>query len=86
MMARRIRKQVSITPEQDQTVRRLAAEGGVSQSAIICGLLTNYVSMTVFPKSDLAAWEREVAFIVQWMGEGSAEGGRTWRREELYER
>jgi len=54
-MARRIRKQVSITPEQDETLRRLADETGLSQSGIVRMAITSYLSGPVFLQRDLAA-------------------------------
>jgi len=35
---------------------------------------------------DLKAWERERAFIRNWMEMGKVDGARNWKREDLYER
>jgi hypothetical protein len=37
------------------------------------------------PRRDLTAWEKERAFIDRLIQQGPVPGGRTWRREELYE-
>ncbi|MCU0508866.1 MAG: ribbon-helix-helix domain-containing protein [Anaerolineae bacterium] len=84
-MARRIRKQIYIDPEQEQALKRMAEETGLSEAEIIRQAIDRQTRVLWFPKRDREAWEREVEFIDQWMGQGVSQGQRTWRREDLYE-
>jgi hypothetical protein len=85
-MARRIRKQVYIDPEQEQALKRLSEETGLSEAEIIRQAIDRQTRVLWFPKRDREAWERELAFIDELIALGPVEGRRTWRREELYER
>jgi hypothetical protein len=85
-MPRRIRKQIYIEPEQEQELKRLSKETGLSEAEIIRKAIDRQTRVLWFPRRDREAWERELAFIDQLIAQGYVEGGRKWRREELYER
>jgi hypothetical protein len=85
-MPRRIRKQIYIDPEQERALKRVSEETGLSEAEIIREAIGRQTRILWFPKRDLAAWERELAFIDGLITQGPVEGGRKWRREELYER
>ena len=83
-MVRMIRKQVYIEPRQDALIKRLVRETGVTEADIIRQAIDAHTGALVF-RRDLMAWQAEKDFIHQLMAQGAVAGGRTWRREDLYE-
>lgn len=82
-----IRKQFYITREQDSLLKSKAKEFGLKEAEIVREALDSQISQLKFFKDPLKIWEQEIEFI-----EGLKEGkrttsiGRTWKREDLYER
>jgi hypothetical protein len=85
-MARKLRKQVYLDPQQDAALKRQAAATGTSEAEIIRQAIDNQTKILRHPVAALEAWRREQEFIRGLMAQGPAEGGRTWRREDLYDR
>jgi hypothetical protein len=85
-MARKVRKQIYIEAYQEEALKRQAAETGMSEAEIIRRAIDNQTRLLRHPVGALEAWEEEMAFIREWMAKGPVEGGRTWRREDLYDR
>ncbi len=88
-MARKVRKQVYIEPGQEQRLKRVAKRTGVPEAEIIRQALEVELRAPArsFPIADrLEAWQAERAFIRRLIEKGSVPGGRTWRREDLYDR
>ena len=85
-MTVKVRKQVYIEPHQEEVLKRLARETGISEAEFIRQAIDRHARSLRPPRRDLSAWEKERAFIDRLIQQGSVRGGRTWRREELYER
>lgn len=96
-MARMIRKQIYIRPEQEELLKRKARELGVSEAALLrLGIEKVLVSEPSF-RPPREAWEEEIEFIRKraWehirkvaeerMRMDVPQTGRDWTREELYE-
>ena len=82
----KMRKQIYIEPQQDQTLKRLAKLRGDSEAEIIRQAIDEFTRVLRFPARDLAAWTKEKAYIQSLMVQGPVKGGRSWRREDLYDR
>ena len=84
-MARMVRKQVCIEPEQEEFLKRRAKELGVTEAELIRRGIdeTSRVPFTPFP--DRRAWEEAKAFIVHRMSVVVPQTGREWTREDLYD-
>jgi hypothetical protein len=82
----KIRKQVYIEPEQAVLVKELAARAGLSESAIIREALSRYAAAVRRHDQRLQAWANLEVFIARRVEEQPAQSGRTWRREDLYDR
>ncbi|RMD66035.1 hypothetical protein D6833_02000 [Candidatus Parcubacteria bacterium] len=85
-MATKVRKQVYIEPRQEAILKQLGKEQGLTEAEIIRRAIDQFTRALHFPWRDLAAWEKERAFILRLIEEGPVPGKRTWRREDLYER
>ncbi len=85
-MATKVRKQVYIEPHQEALLKRLAAELGVTEAEIIRRAIDAHMRVWRFPRRNLAAWEKERAFIENLIHQGPVAGRRTWQREDLHER
>jgi hypothetical protein len=85
-MTVRVRKQIYIEPEQEALLKRLAGETGMPEAEIIRQAIDRHAQSLRAPRRDLRAWAREREFIARLIEQGSVPGGRTWRREDLYER
>ncbi len=85
-MNAKVRKQIYITPQQEQTLKRLTRLHGASEAEIIRQAIDKYARGAPFSARDLTAWQSEKEYIRAWMAQGVVEGGRTWRREDLHER
>lgn len=81
-----IRKQIYIEPQQDRRLKQLSKLTGLSEAEIIRRLLAQNLAQLVIPTPNLVAWAEEELFIDRLVAKGTSEGGRTWTREELYER
>lgn len=85
-MATKVRKQIYLDPAQDLQLKLLSQATGLSEAEIIRQTLGSRLGQGRGQIRDLAAWERELQFIEQWIAKGPVEGGRTWKREDLYDR
>lgn len=82
-MARMVRKQIYITQEQNEQLKREAAKRRVSEAELI---RYGIDAVRTLPGRRLDAWQDELAFIRQRAEElGTLEKPRIWTREELYE-
>jgi len=81
-----VRKQIYLEREQDEQIKRRAAEAGVSEAEIIRQMVGRCLDTpAVVPPGD-DAWERELRFIDSLIAQGPVPGKRTWKREDLYDR
>ena len=78
--------QISIDPGQETLLKQLTRDTGLTEAEIIRQAIDRQVHAFEQPERDLAAWERERAFIVQLIERGPVCGGRIWKREDLCER
>ena len=86
-MGTMVRKQVYIEPRQDELLKRLARATGATEAEIIRQAIDQYAAQAMTQERRLEAWKRERAFIQKLIDQGPIEGqGRTWRREDLYDR
>ena len=84
-MTTKVRKQIYIEPRQDNRLKQLALSTGISEAEIIRQAIDRHTQSFQLSQPDLSAWEQEQEFIKQLIEQGPVKGGRTWRREELYE-
>lgn len=84
-MTSKVRKQIYIAPDQETILKQLVKETGISEAKIIRQAINQHVQSMQSPQRDFGAWEREQRFIQQLTDQGPVLGGRTWRREDLYE-
>jgi hypothetical protein len=85
-MSVKVRKQIYLEPEQEVVLKRLSQQTGMSEAGIIRQAVDRQTRLLRFRRRDRQAWERELAFIEGLLQQGPVSGGRTWRREDLYER
>ena len=80
-----VRKQIYIEPRQEAMLKRLVGEGGITEAELIRQAIDQWATGAFFLSHNLGAWERECEFIHNLIRQGSVVGGRSWRREDLYE-
>lgn len=85
-MTLRVRKQIYIDPGQEKLLKQLTRDTGLAEAEIIRQAIDRQIGPLEQPRRDLAAWDRERAFIAQLIERGPVSGGRSWKREDLYER
>ena len=76
-MARMVRKQIYITEEQEQRLKRMANESGLSEADIIRRHLDE--------SERLEIWQKELAYMRERAKMKVPQTGRQWTRDELYE-
>ncbi|MHB1016723.1 MAG: ribbon-helix-helix protein, CopG family [Coriobacteriia bacterium] len=85
-MARMVRKQIVIEPEQERALEAHAKALGVSQSALIRQAIDSLLEDAEEQVRRREAWEAIEDLWRRADREGWGSGGRTWTREELHER
>jgi len=85
-MARMVRKQIVIEPEQERALEAHAKALGVSQSALIRRAIDSLLKDAEEQIRRREAWETIEEMWRRADAEGWGSGGRTWTREELHER
>jgi hypothetical protein len=85
-MTTKVRKQIYLDRDQEIYLKQLASATGLSEAEIIRQTLNNRLGNPAQRPRDLSAWERELGFIEQLLAKGPIEGGRTWERDDLYDR
>lgn len=81
-----IRKQVYLEPAQDKALKRLARRTHRPEAEIVRAALDLHMEEAASAQRRKAAWREVVSFIGQRVAAGSVPAGRSWRREDLYER
>ena len=84
-MARKVRKQVYLTPEQDRLLKRRARELGVSESDLIRRSIQEAEHVIQGTSFNETAWQEALRFMMERQKIQVPQTGRTWTREELYE-
>lgn len=88
-MSHMVRKQVYIEPEQDQLLKRQAAELGVTESDLIRRSIDQFTRLGVHPPRDPAAWQRQMALFDELKRRAASTPSDDstpykWSREEMY--
>jgi Ribbon-helix-helix domain len=83
----KIRKQVYLDPAQDQQLKDISGQTGLSEAELIRQAIDqSLLGATGTVRIDLAAWDTEKAFIQKCLVSKPQPGGRDWQRSDLYER
>jgi hypothetical protein len=86
-MERMIRKQVYIEPRHEAILKRVAREKGVTEAQVVREAIELEGQRASAPlPPDPRAWEEAKAFMLGLSSQGAIEGGRSWKREDLYDR
>lgn len=85
-MTTKVRRQIYIEPQQETALKQLAERTGVSEGEIIRPAIDNHLRSFRRSRPAPEAWEREKEFILALMQRRPVSGGRTWKREDLYDR
>ncbi len=90
VMGTKIRKDIYIEPEQDALLKRLAEDRGLSESEVIGAAIEICAQdgnkQPIDPADRAAAWSQEREFILERIKMGPVPRGRTWKREDAYDR
>ena len=86
MRSTKVRKQIYIEPHQDTTLKRIAAETGLGEAEFIRQAIDHLAQLFRPATTDLTAWAKEKAFFIDLIEQGPVTGGRSWQRDESYER
>jgi hypothetical protein len=82
-----VRKQVYIEPRQEVALKQWAVETGLSEAEIIRQAIEQWLKEQArHQEHNLTAWRSEKTFIADLMAQDVVPGGRTWKREDLYDR
>jgi hypothetical protein len=81
-----IRKQIYIAPQQDKMLKRLARQTHKTQAEIIRDAIEGHAQSLKDKQSRRKAWRAIEATIEQRMKLPAVEAGRSWKREDLYDR
>jgi hypothetical protein len=83
----KIRKQVYLEPIQDEQLKSLSGQTGLSEAELIRQAIDQSLGGAIgTARIDLAAWDIEKAFIEKCHERKPQPGGRDWQRSDLYER
>lgn len=85
-MARMIRKQIYIAPDQNKRLKRIAQELKTTEASLIRQGLERLFTVGAHSVQDLNIWEQELNFIKRRARLKVPPQKRAWRREELHGR
>jgi len=85
VMAQMIRKQVYIEPMQDTVLKKRSRMLGITEAEVIRRAIDTQVVLMHSGVRNREAWEREKAFITEWIAGDSVSEVRKFRREDAYE-
>ena len=80
-----VRKQIYIEPQQEELLKKVAAETGLTEAEIIRRAIDLWGESEEKRRQAQEAWREARAFIKELMAQGQVPGERVWTREELYE-
>lgn len=83
-MARMVRKQIYVRPEQDAVLKQKAEKLGISEAELIREYIDEGTQRPTASEKK-KAWEEELAFIKERAKMRVPQTGRDWTRDELYE-
>lgn len=85
-MSTKIRKQIYIEPEQEEFLKQMARDTGLSEAELIRQAIDNQAQIRRDPQPDVEAWNNILTFIQKRMEIGYIPTQWKWNREELYDR
>jgi hypothetical protein len=85
-MGTKVRKQIYIEAKQDAVLKRMSEESGLSEAEIIRQAIDRHAQAQGYNQSRAQAWAQARQFIENLIELGPVPGGRTWKREDLYDR
>lgn len=85
-MARMVRKQIYIAPDQDHRLKKIARELRTTEASIIRQGLDRLFVVGVHSVQNLDIWKHERSFIKKRARLKTPPHKRTWRREAIHER
>jgi hypothetical protein len=81
-----VRKQIYIEAHQQRTLRKVALQTGKTEAEIIRGALDEHVRLLKAKEDRMAAWREIEATVDRRTKPAQIGTGRTWKREDLYDR
>jgi hypothetical protein len=84
--ASKIRKQVYIDLRQDRWLKQRSRKTGIPEAEIVRRALDREIRETEANKKRAEVWKEARALIQESTDKGPVSGGRSWRREDLYDR
>jgi hypothetical protein len=81
-----VRKQIYIEAHQQKTLRKIAREAGKTEAEIIRNALDEHVRLLKAKEDRMNAWREIDATIDQRTQTTQVSTGRSWKREDLYDR
>jgi len=81
-----VRKQIYIEPQQHRTLKKVARKTGKTEAEIIRNALDEHMQLLKAKEDRLAAWREIEATIARRTKSSQIDAGRTWKREDLYDR
>lgn len=85
-MESKVRKQIYLDREQNTILKAAAKKLQVSEAEIIRQAIMAQTYRMKIPIRNNQAWNKELEFMRSLAEQGAVEGGRHWRRDDLYER
>ncbi len=79
-----VRKQLYITRLQDLQLKERAKEYGVTEAELVRKALDLQLNRVGFAKEPVSTWQKELAFVEEWINKGRVKGLRSWKRDDLY--
>ncbi len=85
-MVTKVRKQIYLEADQESRLKFLTERFDITEAEIIRTAIDRQLSQFIPPRLNFAKWKAEADFIQSLIALGPVTGGRTWQREDLYER
>lgn len=85
-MPQMLRKQIYIDPQQDYLLKKKASKLHLTESELIRKGIEKLLRADVILLHDIRGWEDEKKFMLSLMKKGTVKGGRSWKREDIYDR
>lgn len=80
-----VRKQFYISKKHDALLKERAKELGTTEAELVRQAIEGQLGKIRFPRKILSQWQEESKFIRELSGNGPVEGGRFWKRDDLYD-
>ncbi len=84
-MSELVRKQFYISKKHDAMLKERAKVLGTTEAELVREAIEAQLGKIRFSRKHLQQWQEEKKFIRELIGKGPAKGGRTWKRDDLYD-